>query len=102
MPQVAIKTNLDLSDAQWESLRASLFAGRRIEAIKMVRKFVPRTGLVEAKSYVETIETELRSKEPEKFNSAVRDGSPMLIRRLLLFCFFLAAVVLVIVVMLHR
>ena len=47
-----------------------LFAGRKIEAIKLYREQVePGSGLAEAKAAVEKLEAGLRAQHPEKFTA---------------------------------
>ena len=79
MPQVAIssKLTLTLTSEQWQPVESAVFAGRKVEAIKLVREIMPAAGLAEAKHYVEKIESDLREKQPEQF-SASRDSSPMM------------------------
>ena len=59
------------SDA--EAVRQSIFAGRKIEAIKRVRE-VTGLGLAEAKTMVERVEEELRKTSPEKFTGTAGKG----------------------------
>ena len=59
------------SDA--EAIRQSLFAGRKIEAIKRVRE-TTGLGLAEAKTMVERVEEELWKTSPEKFTARPGKG----------------------------
>ncbi len=60
-------------DEQLARLTEALFAGRKIEAIKIYRE---RTGcgLKEAKGEVEALEADLRSRHPEKFSAQPKAG----------------------------
>jgi hypothetical protein len=102
MPSVAISNNLmlTLSDDQWNTVKATLFAGRKIEVIKIVREILPQASLADAKSYVEKIEKDLREKFPEQF-TANRDSSPMM-RGTLVFLIILAITGYVIFKLLHK
>jgi signal transduction histidine kinase len=57
-----------IPEADAEAIRQSIFAGRKIEAIKRVRE-ATGLGLAEAKRMVEQVEGELRKTSPEKFTS---------------------------------
>ena len=59
----------NLTDEQWQSIEAALFAGRKIEAIKHYREF---TGcdLREAKEGVDAYEAKLRTEFPDRFTAA--------------------------------
>ena len=59
------------SDA--EAVRQSIFAGRKIEAIKRVRE-TTGLGLAEAKTMVERLEEELRKTSPDKFTAKPGKG----------------------------
>ena len=52
------------------AVESAIFAGQKIEAVKLYREAVAGTGLAEAKAAVEAIETELRRVNPEKFLAA--------------------------------
>jgi ribosomal protein L7/L12 len=58
-----------LTSEQRETITQAIFAGRKIEAIKELRS-VSGLGLKEAKDVVETIESELRAAQPERFTGA--------------------------------
>ena len=52
-----------------------LFAGRKIDAIKLYREQVkPGAGLAEAKEAVENFEVVLRAQHPEKFTAQAKSG----------------------------
>lgn len=63
--------NEPISEDKVEEIKAAIFAGNKIEAIKLFRA---ETGkeLAEAKDFVEELICELRAKEPEKFTSPSR------------------------------
>lgn len=45
-----------------------IYAGRRIQAIKLYREH-SGTGLKESKDFVESLESELRGRQPERFTA---------------------------------
>jgi hypothetical protein len=55
-----------ISEGDLRDIRDAIFAGRKIEAIKLYRKYTG-LGLKEAKDAVEEIEGKLRLESPEKF-----------------------------------
>lgn len=57
-----------MNPQQNDAIIDALYAGRKIEAIKLYRE-TTGTGLAEAKDFVEKLETELRAKQPDKFKS---------------------------------
>lgn len=57
-----------ISDDDGERIRAAIFAGRKIEAIKLYRECTG-LGLKEAKDFVELLESELRRTALEKFTA---------------------------------
>jgi hypothetical protein len=57
-----------LPDDVVDSIRAAVFAGQKIQAIKLHRE-ATGMGLKESKDFIETLEAELRSREPEKFTA---------------------------------
>jgi ribosomal protein L7/L12 len=59
--------------ALWESIDQQLYAGRKIEAIKLYRE-ATSAGLAEAKSAVEARESELRAAVPERFAQPAGKG----------------------------
>src|SRR5205807_10057719 len=62
-----------LSDDDVARIQAAVFAGRKIEAIKLYRG-CSGTGLKEAKDFIETLESELRRTDPEKFSGPPAKG----------------------------
>ncbi len=57
-----------ISDEEMEQVRAAIFAGRKIEAIKLYRE-ASGAGLKDAKDFVEALEDELRKAAPERFTA---------------------------------
>lgn len=55
-----------------QAVKAALFAGRKIEAIKLFRE-QSGLGLAEAKEAIDKLENELRARSPDKF-TASRSG----------------------------
>src|SRR5258707_15323200 len=55
-----------LSEGDLKEIRDAIFAGRKIEAIKLYREFT-RQGLKEAKDAVEEMERKLRVESPGRF-----------------------------------
>lgn len=55
-----------LNDQDHQAIEKAIFAGRRIEAIKLYREATGE-GLAEAKRAVEDLEVDLRRSSPEKF-----------------------------------
>jgi ribosomal protein L7/L12 len=51
-----------------ERLRTALFAGRKIEAIKLYRENT-KSGLKEAKDHIDALEAQLRQQKPEQFSA---------------------------------
>lgn len=62
-----------ITDEDLNVISASLFAGRKIEAIKRYRECAG-VGLAEAKVSVEKIETDLRTAAPAKFQAPAAKG----------------------------
>jgi ribosomal protein L7/L12 len=62
-----------LPEQQRQAIEAAIFAGNKIEAIKLYRK-ASGAGLAKAKQAVEAMETELRAQHPEKFTAARKSG----------------------------
>jgi hypothetical protein len=84
----------ELSGEQIDQINAAIFAGRKIEAIKLYREYTD-CGLKEAKEFVETLQAQLREQMPRKFtaspNSGCTVGSAMLLGAAgVVFYFFLA------------
>ena len=59
----------EIPDETWSEIKAALYSGNKIEAIKLYRD-ATGLGLKESKESVEKLETELRASEPDKFKSA--------------------------------
>ena len=57
-----------ISDEDAEQIKLSIFAGRKIEAIKMYRELTGQ-GLKESKEFVEAVERELRQESAERFTA---------------------------------
>ena len=56
----------NLNDQARQAIETAIFAGRKIEAIKLHRK-ATGSGLAEAKRAVEDLEVDLRRRSPENF-----------------------------------
>ena len=65
----------ELNDTQRQAVEAAIFAGHKIEAIKLYREAVLGSGLADAKKWVEGREVELRSQHPEKFTAPAMKSS---------------------------
>ena len=65
--------NTPLPDDKIAALRELLFAGRKIEAIKLYREMTD-VGLKEAKDAVESLESSLRKEFPDRFKSPPAKG----------------------------
>jgi ribosomal protein L7/L12 len=64
---------------QWQSIQAALFAGRKIQAIKLYREATD-AGLAEAKEAMDAYELRLRNDEPDRFAaSASKSGCTSMI-----------------------
>ena len=63
----------DLPEEKAAAITEALFAGRKIEAIKIYREFSGE-GLKEAKQAMEKLEAELRQECPEKFGASTKAG----------------------------
>jgi len=59
---------VQLSDQQRQQIETAIFAGNKIEAIKLYREGTG-VGLAEAKQAVEKMESDLRKAKPEKFTT---------------------------------
>src|SRR4051812_19469872 len=77
-----------IPEAQAAQIREALFAGRKIQAIKLLRE-TAGLQLVDAKTVVEKLEAELRQTSPEKF-TARKNGCGTGAVCCLLFVVFLA------------
>ena len=62
-----------LSQQQIEQIANAIYAGRKIEAIKLHRE-ATNSDLAYAKDFVERLEAELRVREPEKFAASKSKG----------------------------
>lgn len=78
-----------LSDQQWKEIEDRLYAGRKIEAIKVFRLHTG-AGLKDAKEVLDQHERELRTKCPERFKKSTGCGAVAAV--------FLIAIVLVMAV----
>src|SRR5437763_16416727 len=67
----AMDENQHIPESEASKIREFLFAGRKIEAIKLLRE-VSGLGLAEAKTVVEKLEGELRQSSPEKFTGRAK------------------------------
>ena len=56
----------NLNDQERQAIETAIFAGRKIEAIKLHRQ-ATGSGLAEAKRAVEDLEVDLRRRSPENF-----------------------------------
>jgi hypothetical protein len=54
---------------QWQSIQAALFAGQKIQAIKLYRE-ATEAGLAEAKQAMDAYEDRLRNDHPDRFTAA--------------------------------
>jgi len=63
----------DISNDDRERIIDALYAGRKIEAIKIYRQATD-TGLAPAKEFIEQLGSRLREETPEKFTSPSRKG----------------------------
>ena len=62
-----------IPESEAKAIRESLFAGRKIDAIKRLRNST-HLGLAEAKTMVEQLEEDLRKTSPEKFTAKPAKG----------------------------
>ncbi len=60
---------MELPEDKRHAIRDAIFAGRNIEAIKLVRQ-VAGCGLKEAKDFVDAYSADLRRQDPAKFTAA--------------------------------
>jgi ribosomal protein L7/L12 len=77
-----------LSDATVQNIQAAIFAGRKIEAIKLHR-MATGMGLKESKDFIEALQAELRRTEPDRFTAAPAKGCGTTALCLLLVAFIL-------------
>ena len=61
-----MRSHAKLNDQERQAIETAIFAGRKIEAIKLHRK-ATGNGLAEAKRAVEDLEVDLRRSAPENF-----------------------------------
>jgi hypothetical protein len=61
--------NTPIPEDNLAAIKTALFAGRKIEAIKLYREFT-EAGLADAKNAVEKMEAELRAASPERFKAS--------------------------------
>ena len=73
------------TNADQQSIEAAIFAGNKIEAIKLYRNAISGTGLADAKGAVEAMESELRAAHPEKFTAPAKKGGCVGVMMLLIF-----------------
>jgi ribosomal protein L7/L12 len=76
-----------ITDEDLNVISASLFAGRKIEAIKRYRECAG-VGLAEAKISVEKIEADLRTATPTKFQAPAGKGCSTTAAALIAFSLF--------------
>lgn len=65
--------NRDLTDTQRDEIVQSIFAGQKINAIKLYRDATGE-GLAEAKGFIEQLESALREERPERFQQTSKAG----------------------------
>lgn len=65
-----------LSDEQLEQMRESISNGDQINAIVIYRRAIPRTGLVEAKQFVDNLVTQVESEVPERRAASQQSSLP--------------------------
>lgn len=61
------------SENEMHEIRLSIFAGRKIEAIKRYRE-CSGAGLKDAKDFVDALEVELRQNAPQEFSQPASSG----------------------------
>jgi hypothetical protein len=66
---VSSRLTLNVTTDEWRKLESAIFAGKKIEAIKILRAIIPEADLAQAKAYVEKMEQDLRASAPEKFSA---------------------------------
>ena len=62
-----------LTDEDRDAIIANVYAGRKIEAIKVYRQATGQ-GLKESKDFIEAIELRLREESPERFQAPAPAG----------------------------
>jgi ribosomal protein L7/L12 len=63
-----VDRRVNISEQQEQRIYAALYAGRKIEAIKLHRE-ATGWGLKESKDFIEALERQLRGETPEKFTA---------------------------------
>src|SRR5678816_4192178 len=58
-----------IPESQATQIREFVFAGRKIEAIKVLRQATPGMDLRDAKTVIDQLEEQLRRESPEKFTA---------------------------------
>ena len=66
------------TEQQWMEIQAALFAGHKIQAIKLYR-VAAGVGLKEAKDAMEAYETKLRTEAPDRFTAGSSRGCASMI-----------------------
>lgn len=64
---------LDIPDDQLDRITAAIYAGQKINAVKLYRE-ATASGLKDAKDAVERLESELRAAYPERFSAKSGGG----------------------------
>lgn len=64
----------EISEDEFRSVTEFIFAGQKIEAIKLYNKSTG-AGLKESKDYIDHLEQHLRAENADSFNAAVMPGS---------------------------
>ena len=59
---------LDLDDDTFDQIKATLYSGQRIAALKLHRK-ATGLGLVESHEFIDQLDRQLRAIEPDKFTA---------------------------------
>jgi ribosomal protein L7/L12 len=59
---------MQIPEDKLTAIKAALFEGRKIEAIKLYRE-AANCGLADAKNAVDKLESDLRTASPEKFST---------------------------------
>ena|SRR5947199_9831557 len=78
---LALKVSLVMAEPteqQWAEIQAALFAGRKIQAIKLYR-LASGLGLKEAKDAMEAYEARLRGEAPDRFTAPAGKGCASMI-----------------------
>jgi hypothetical protein len=75
----------DLPQDVIDSIRTAIFAGRKIEAIKLYRDATGQ-GLKEAKEFIEELADRLYEEDPEKFTSVPGKGCAGVVLAMFVVC----------------